>query len=286
MDSEFQPGKKKARKVDELTLFVPSLHGQSKVVANEIIPLSKVVSRVIQMGNLLGCNKPAKDIEFLPYGNNLDCGRMMYGAHLDNPKFEFLIGANEMMCLNAPNEWTRPETSSILRAMWLADNARMKVATVSQGRLVTHAGLTHRLWEKIGRPDSALQAAVRLNKMYEKVLYPGECFFLGDAPSFSANPIFAHPFAELIPSWVVADEPCPFDQVCGAYSINNEQGRKVLHDNLSMVHYVDDAKLNSFGSEVFIKGASIKMLDLNLPIEQVSRIPPPNQLLIERYSRY
>ncbi|WP_218065123.1 hypothetical protein, partial [Escherichia coli] len=91
-----------------------------------------------------------------------------------------LIGPNEIFILNNPGLYTSDRVDEVLRAVWLkttnswaskVPRQGLLVATVNKGRLVTHGGLTHGLWEDIGRPDTAEQAAVTLNRMFAASLY-------------------------------------------------------------------------------------------------------------------
>lgn len=268
-------------------MFIPSIHGQSGVFKRDVLPATVQMSKVIQMGNLLGVTEQASDhdnddSDYL--GCNHELARLMYEERLNNDKFEFLIGANEMLILNAPGHGiARPETTSALRAAWfLGDNPKLKVATVANNRLVTSCGLTYGLWRQLGSPETAFDAMCLLNTLYNKVLYPGECLALGDAPNFAANPIFANLFLEVLPSWITADEACPFDQITGSCALNSVVGQRFLNDRNQLIHYLDSVVLRNFGSIAYIKGAKFMSLDLQLPIEKVAHIPEPGQILVER----
>ena len=278
--------KLKEQRRRDYTIFVPSLYGQHKILKNDIIPIFPSVSRVIQMGNLLGLSDSDEEQRQRYMPDNAECVRWLYEAYHKNQKFEFLIGSNEMVLLNAP-KLLESNSGATLRSMWfVGDNPRMKVATVSKNRLVTACGLTSGLWERLGCPQTAYQAATAINTLYYRVMYPGECLSLGDAPSFSASPITANFFLEFIPSWVTYDRACPFDQVISSASFNTPIGREYLNDARHYAHYVEKVKIQPTGSTCYIKGAKVTSVYVGIPFESIPHIPEPWRLLVERSSPY
>ena len=262
------------------TLFIPSLDGQYKVWKNDLDAVVKKTDEIIQMGNLIGCNDFVKDSSQSGANEAILKFTVIQKARLEN--WTQLIGPNEIMALNFPDEWTNDTSNHILRTGWLSDNNVFKVATVSKNRLVTHAGLTYGQWLSIGSPQTAQEASDKLNKKYLHTAYQGPSFKLGDPPNYAANPIWADPVMELIPSWVTAPVACPFDQIHGSGSLNTAEGRKQCNNKITPVHYVDKMRFNTSGSIAVVKGAEILSVDYDLPGEIVTSIPRPFRMYVEK----
>jgi hypothetical protein len=147
------------------------------------------------------------------------------------------------------------------------------VALVDKDRLVTHGGLTHGEWIRIGKPKSAAEAADRLQEKYENTLYQGECFLLNKKPSAFANPIWADAVLEVYPSWILAHEECPFDQIHGGESLNRSRGRQAFSSDTSIVSYCDDVRYRKFGSIATINNAIFLAIDMDLPAVTQTEIP-------------
>lgn len=261
------------------SLFLPSLNGQHKLWKNVLGREASVSDEVIQFGNLVGIDDYARDSE--KFGANSSMLKYIMIFRSTQEKWTQLVGPNEIIALNTPHEWTNQTSRKILRDSWVGDIRRMAVASTSKGRLVTHGGLTYGEWLSLGRPQTAHKTAELLNNKYMKTLYQGECFNLGNPPNYGANPIWAHPFHELIPSWITTTEVLPFDQLHGSGSLNTMQGRAAVDESLSL-KYIDKLHYRRWGSIEIIRGQKITSIDLNLPDELLSQLPRDKQIYVER----
>ena len=234
------------------TLFLGDLEAQYKAWNKDIQEIAESVDLVVQLGNLTSLSDEARDQE--EYGRNEAILRLWDSLALKT-KTLALIGKNELAALNYPDQWTNKKSNTILRDSWLATSPSRKVALAINDRLVTHGGLTYGEWISIGKPDSALVAANRLQEKYENTLYQGESFFLTKKPNGSANPIWADPVLEVYPSWILAPEECPFDQIHGGESLNRTRGRQAFANDSTLVRYVDNVLYKKFGSVVTINNA-------------------------------
>lgn len=262
------------------TLFIPSLHGQYKVWKNDISPVARTTDVIIQMGNLIGCNDFVKDN--VQSGANEATLSSILAKRSKLENWTQLIGPNEIAALNFPDEWTNDSSNHVLRNAWTGNTKVFKIATVDKNRLVTHGGLTYGEWLNIGSPVSPDEAARILNEKYSETVYQGPCFKLGDPPNYAANPIWADPIMEFIPSWVTAPVACPFDQINGSGSLNTSDGRIQCNDKKSPLHYVDKVRFNTSGSIVTVKGAEMMSIDYDLPGEIVASIPRPFRMYVEK----
>lgn len=264
----------------DLTLFLPSLNGQYKVWHNSIVSTLKTADHTIQMGNVMGCNDFVKDNH--RQGANEAMLKFTILQKAKHNNWTQLIGPNEMLALNFPDQWTNDTSNHILRKSWLSEDPVFKVSTVNKNRLVSHGGLTYGEWLAIGSPETAELASRLLNEKYAETIYQGPAFKLGDPPNYSANPIMADPTMELLPSWVTAPVACPFDQIYGSGSLNSDEGRESANNKLSPIHYADKLRFNTSGSIALIKGATLTAIELNLPPEITTSVPRPFRLYVER----
>jgi hypothetical protein len=265
------------------TMFLPSLHGQVKVWQQHMHKRSFACGRVIQLGNLIGANHHVADTSE-EYGyNNSMLTEIIEHVILGNEHLNWvqLIGINEMMALNFPDEWTNKRSNRFLREAWFGDNPVFTVAYAFKGRLVTHAGLTYGEWLSIGSPQNAEDAARALNEKYTGKLYTGHGFLLGDPPNYAASPITADPAHETYPSWVTAPVAMPFDQIHGANSLNSAEERDQL-DEWHLLSYADDVSMERYGSIITIKGRRLLAVDAKLQGEPTDRLRYPRAVYIER----
>lgn len=269
------------------TAFIPDLTGHAAVWRSiSGILDTQDVDRIIQLGNIIGCNdimKDASDTGINQYENRN--GYVLNeilverrGTLQDN--LITLIGENEIAALNFPYEWTNVESVSLIREAWLGENPTLFVAAAEKNRLVTHGGLTYGEWLSIGAPGTPVEAAGRLNEKYSGSIYQGGCAKLGDPPNFAANPIWADVMSETAPSWVTAPVACPFDQIT-AGGANNDRGREYVNSVFSPVHLADKVRYPTTGSVIVVKGSEIIGIDLNLPREDIKNIPRPYRLYVE-----
>lgn len=260
-------------------LYLPSIEGQAKLWRNLFERETAASDEVYQFGNLIGLNENAKDLtENL--GGNMDI-LIAVATRMHLSRWNQFVGPNEIVALNAPNQWTNQKSRKILRDMWMGDNP-IHVAAAVRGRLLSRGGLTYGEWLDLGRPQTAARAAHLLNEKYQRTLYQGRCFMLGDAPNYSANPIWAHPSRELYPSWLTAPEALPFDQLTGGGSLNEPEGRRLTDGEDSIYKYLDKVRYYRYGSKLEINGQRIISLGLTLPEEQIAGLSQDRQLYVEK----
>lgn len=270
------------------TLFLPGLHGQYKMWRNDLIKRCEKSDKVIQFGNIIGCNEYARD-ENDYVGKNEGILKMvhLYANSRDNDSWIQLIGPNEILALNFPDQWTNKKSRKFLREFYFQTDPFLKIAGVDKNRLVTHGGLTYGEWLNLGKPDNASDTAELLNKKYYRSLRQGDCHRLTKIPCHYANPIWADPILEVYPSWIGAPEPMPFDQIHASGTINTEEGRRLVNNINSTVHYADHISFRDFGSIMTIKGMNITSLGTNLNGEMHTTIPkrPGESLYTEKSLR-
>lgn len=259
------------------TLFLGDLEAQYKICRQELEHrLVPTVDRIVSLGNLTSCSAAAKDRQ--------DLGRnelvLTFWDKLEASKVR-LIGPNEIMALNFPSEWTNNKSNTFLRDGWLTETPSILTATEDKGRLVTHGGLTYGEWLAIGAPETAREAAEALNDKYRHTLAQGDCFKLTQVPAMDANPIWADPVLELYPSWIMAPEPCPFDQVHGGESLNSERGREAAAHAAHPLAYLDSLSYRKFGSLAMVKGAVFRAIDLGLPGKLLTTVPADKAFYVE-----
>lgn len=81
--------------------------------------------------------------------------------------------------------------------------------------LFTHAGLTQVLWEKIGQPETAENAAQAINNLtLRQKTIPGSLLF-GGSSNKAAGPVWAVSTTEVFSSWEDSHTLMPFNQVYG-----------------------------------------------------------------------
>ena len=260
-------------------LYLPSVEGQIKLWRNLFEREAAASDEIYQFGNIIGLNDFAKDLSD-GRGNNQDV-LIAVASRLSLSRWTQLVGPNELVALNAPQEWTNQKSRKLLRDMWMGDDP-IRVAVAVRGRLISHGGLTYGEWVDIGRPDTALKAAKLLNEKYRRTLYQGRCYSLGDPPNYSANPIWAHPSRELYPSWITAPEALPFDQITGGGSLNEPEGRRLADGEDSLYHHLDKIRYTKFGSKLEINGQRILSLGFALGEEPLSSLPEDRQIYVER----
>jgi hypothetical protein len=265
------------------TFFMPSLEGQFKLWKNELSTINPKVDEIIQLGNIIGCSPLTKDKETRGPNEALLNFIGLWRSTYSN--WTQIIGPNEILALNFPDEWTNMTSNRILRKRWLeGELGRFQVASVSKGRLVTHGGLTYGLWCELGRPTDVHEVARLLNERYAGSLYQGPCYRLGNGPNFAANPIFAHPYRELYPSWITSQEPMPFKQIHGSLGLNSVDGRAALQDSFTSLEYLEKVSYTFYGSVVTVRGGKTFLnVAPEFPVDKlVSYVPSPWRLYIEK----
>lgn len=264
------------------TLFIPGIEGQYNLWKHELLPIVAKVDEIVQMGNLIGCSPRMKDREKL--GPNISVLNYVALWRSTFSNWTQLVGPNEIMALNFPDEWTNTESNRILRRRWLeGEENRFQVASVSKGRLVTHGGLSHGQWVEIGRPETAEEAARLLNEKFSGSLSLGRAFRLGQVPNFSVDPVFADPVREVYPSWITAPDVMPFGQMHSGGGINTPEGREALTAPFSLLTHVQVKYLN-FGSLVELpQGGSFISISPELPQDRIVKyLEMPWRFYIEK----
>lgn len=258
-------------------LYLPSIHGQLTVWRRLLDQEAAKADIVFQFGNIIGIGDWA--IDGFNSGPNMDILHdFTRRTQLD--KWTQLIGPNEILALNSPETFTNKKSDVALRTLWMDENPRAKVAVASNGRLLSHGGLTYGEWLSIGKPTTAEETAALLNEKYARTLYQGPCFKLGDGPNYSANPIWSHISREVCPSWLTAPESLPFDQVTGGGSLNSPEGRS-LADNDSCYKVASSIRYQLYGSNILIKGQRILSLDFEMDRKRFASLPKDKQIYVE-----
>lgn len=264
------------------TLFIADVAGQYKYWKTELATIVNKVDEVVQLGNLIGCSDLVKDKTKI--GPNLTVLNYVALWRSTFPNWTQIMGSNEILALNFPDNWTNAETNRLLRRRWLTDGEdKFLVASTNKHRLVTHGGLTHGQWVDLGRPETAEEAARLLNEKWTGSLYFGEAYRLGDPPNFRASPIFADPVREVYSSWLTSGEPAPFSQVHAAGGLNTQVGHEALSSSFSNFEFIEEARHTNFGSVVKINGAEFTALTQEMPRDYLfTRLPEPWEVYIEK----
>lgn len=265
--------------MSDRTLIIPSLDGQYKLWQDTLVLEANKANEFYQLGNLISVSDKFRDRE-VKGPNRAILGFIdLYKSSTSG--WNQLVGTNEITALNFPNIWTNKYSLRYLKRWWF-DDEFFKVATVSKNRLVTHGGLTYGEWVKIGRPQTAEEAAKSLNEKYAKTLHQGPCFKLGNGPNYAANPIWADPYIELYNSWLTTTEECPFNQVHGSGALNREEARRLINNDQTPLHFLDQVSFRSWGSVAKIKETFFTAVDLNLKKTMMYTFPKGKSILMER----
>lgn len=242
-------------------LILPSLNGQYRLWKAQLRRRAEMADRVIQLGNLIGVQPEAIDPMFknktVYSGNNGLIFGIVKFFSTTHDGWEQLMGTNEIAAIFSPDVYLCSEKAmEVLAENWFDPEGCLKVASVVDGKLATHRGLTHLEWIDIGRPDDAETAAARLNEKWKGAEEFGDCFLNSGIPNHGADPMWADLFYETYSSWVVAPESCPFPQVHSAAGMHTEAGRMFLNDKSTFVQFLDkkSVKITRWGSSVSIKG--------------------------------
>lgn len=147
-----------------------------------------------------------------------------------------IVGNHELQHLDGVSFWRcscKSETITLLRKLFSegliqiaygADNIKPPVLEVSASPrfhvgntswLFTHAGLSYNWWAKVGKPESAVKTAERLNNYnFRAINTPGIIMnYFGK----DAGPIWAVASEEVFPTWIQVEKffPAPFSQMHG-----------------------------------------------------------------------
>lgn len=287
------------------TMFLPPMYGQWKIFRKFMEPLIKDVDVVVSLGNNVSLHESAQKplgrgkwhtdnaalsneilSFYLPDGDSLhDRTQAPQGAR--EVDWVQLVGPYEIIALSdTESALLPPEVLRMLREAYFSHEegeSAIKVAYASNGRLCTHAGLTYGMWEEIGKPDTAEEAAQLLNERFSDALYFGNSLSTGCPPNLAADPVFADTVMEFLPSWLYAPVSCPFEQV-SASSLNNARGNAALRSELSPLRWIDEGGVlfTRFGSVTRIKDTQFFGLDLELNREIIFEFDSFKKVWVER----
>lgn len=249
---------------------------------HEFAPLANRVDEIVQFGGLVGVYKTMADGALR--GPNAALLNLIILYRATQEQWTQLLGPQEILALNFPDEWTNTDSNRILRRRWLmGEEGSFQVAAVNKERLVTHGGLTHGLWVDLGRPATPQETAQALQERYEKKLWFGNSYRLTGKPSFRADPVFADPLQEVYPSWITADEPMPFSQVHTAGGPNTIQGRALLSESGNMLKHLDGLEHTAFGSVSTVGSATLLAVSPEIPLDKkVKALKAPWRAYVEK----
>lgn len=256
------------------TLFIAEILGNQNLWKKVIAQEAQSADRIVQLGNLIGLRPLVSGRE---PESNLQLLRLANAYRYTQEDWLQLVGPNEMLALNYPGKFTGERSDEILRGFWFSgdeEHSTMSVAGVDKSRLVSHGGLSHGLWVELGRPQTAIEAAAALEDRYRGTIFQGDGFKLGHRPNFAVNPIWADPLRETYPSWITAEEKCPFGQIHSASNLNSEAGRLLRGEESGYFKWIDRVLYKSYGSISEIAGTQFIGLKMNLPSDKdVSKMP-------------
>jgi hypothetical protein len=131
---------------------------------------------------------------------------------------------------------------------WMRMAAAVERADIPEGVLITHAGLTRGLWELLGSPERAADAALLLNRGFhlnpEPILRPGRILD-GEASALPVGTVWAEAGVELAGGWM--DTRAPFGQVHGHTSFYDYfRGRWRPPEDFAGARILDAEKRHTF----------------------------------------
>lgn len=147
---------------------------------------------------------------------------------VESPRYIQLVGNHETNHLGGPQFFERgavghtlpsQESIQILKQLW--HEGILRLAYAVGDTLITHSGMTSWLWERLGEPATASEAADLINDNPEMCMQAG---IMLDGGALDAGVQWASVWPELYGSWLGMD--MPFDQVHGhssAYSWNRKR---------------------------------------------------------------
>lgn len=273
------PGRERSAAV-----FIDAVHGQSALWGNVLGPVADDCDPVHILGNLIGTNEWASDHAGGVGGNELVLRSTLH-KHAGDTSWRMCLGAGEVLALNSPGEWTSSTSDHILRAGVFSQEPALRAAYEHQGRLVSSAGLTYGMWRAIGSPQNAGEAAARLNEAFSgarALTGHGKCFAFGYAPDYTAGPVFADTFFELVPSWTTAPVACPFDQILSIRTGGGRSGRAFFNDVRNPCNFVDSLSYTAYGVKAVVKGSVLTMLATVPDGPLVRMLPYYRRVYVER----
>lgn len=265
------------------TLVLSNLQGLVNLWKNETTKVANTVEKTIIAGNTVSLMPKIKDAK--KNGPNRSLLKLVFTYVESHDDAEILIGPNEIVALSNPRVWTNDTSLWMLKQRWLeGPEQAMKTATVLNGRLVTHGGLTHGEWVNLGRPTDPYETAHLLNVKYFGKLFTSSCYSIGARPSFEADPIFAHPFQELYPSWLTSNDSAPFGQIIGSRSLNSDEGREAMGSEWSPLQHLKKFSQRKFGSIALVNDQEFTSIGLRPKNKQIFSLPESESYYIESSS--
>lgn len=262
------------------TLITPAPQALRELWRKETVKQANNVDRLIVPGNIISLLPQFADKE--KKGDNNTILRYVLTYSSTDPETTVLIGPNEIAALSLPTEWTNSRSLYYLRNYWLTEHENsILVATVLNNRLVTHGGLTHGKWIKMGKPETPEIAADMLNAEYAGKMYMGPSLGLGYPPNLAADPIFADPFMEFYPSWITTTDEMPFGQILGSRSLNSREGREYTGDEKSPLYYMKKVSLRKSCSIALLNGKEVTSVGLSPKGKQITKLPKHESYYIE-----
>lgn len=235
------------------SVFVPGLYAHNKAWKRVVRTWAESADEVIQLGDFINTNITLNDLSEVRKANSRFIKYMELWRATDD-RWTTLLGPNELITLNSPDKWVTAKAHQALRDGWFGTYPIFKVAAVSKGRLVTPGGLTHGEWLKIGAPDTADEAAARLNEKYVGKLFLGESWRIGGQLNFDANPVFAHPISETYNSWITSSDLMPFGQIHGLENLKISPNHMLAMDDFNLGDKVKYKQIYKWGSALITNG--------------------------------
>lgn len=283
------------RALEKESLYLPGLFGQWSVWERNIEKIVSTLGTVVQMGNIVGFNEDVKThVEGSRSYNSVLVDSILSnylglsndGSKSNTVNWVQIIGANEIIALiDVENKQSALDdyAAQLLREAYFSKESSMVFAYEHNGRLVTHGGLTHGLWEELGKPKTAKKAASLINEKFGRQLYLGESLRVGSPPNLSSDVVFCDDIHELYPSWIYAKEACPFEQVF-SQTINSIRGRAAKNSEHSPLYWLDDNCFSypRFGSVLAIRDTQFFGLDLGLNNARKLSLDSSRKLWVEK----
>lgn len=254
------------------SLFLPNMYGHSAGWTKNIRRLAEGADETFLMGNFINTNLELNDRKQVRRANSKILRYFQLWRATDD-RFTMLAGPNEILTLNGTRPWVTSASHMILRDSWFGTEPLLRVAGVSKGRLVTSAGLSHGEWLKIGSPDTAEEAANRLNEKYAGRLYMGPSIRLGDPLNFDANPIYGHPVSEIYNSWISSADEMPFSQVHSLENISIAPNHVLLSEDFGWDEKVEFRRSYRWGSILSTNGGFF--IGVGTGVHDILKVLPP-----------
>lgn len=263
-DSTLHGAFKAANEAPYKELMLPGVHGQFKLWMNQLKRRAEMADRVVQFGNLLGVMPNHIDPMFKSKGvyngnNGIVLSVLKFFARTHDG-WEQLIGTNELAAIFSPDAYLCNENQmEILAENWFDPEGSFKVATVVDGKLCTHRGLTYNQWLEIGAPEDPNDAAEALNEKYKGAVEFEDCYLNSGVPNFAANVLWCDTYWELIPSWLFSGYQAPFGQITGAPGFKTQAGKGFLNDKGGFMQFADkkSVKIQRWGSSIEVADQEI-----------------------------